>query len=146
MTFTRLLRASAAGAGAALLLDMVKPWLAGRAEVPALDQDAATRLLLGAGQGLLYGTVVEPRVPGPPVVKGAVFAIAEYLADPAGGLTQILGAHMPHSRLPVVSDLLEDLEPHDREVLEHLAFGITLAVLCGASPSRNGSADSDPDD
>lgn len=146
MTFTRLLRAGAAGAAAALLLDLVKPLLAGRAELPALDRDAGTRLLVGAGQGLLYGTVVEPRVPGPPLLKGAVFALAEYLADPAGGLSHILGVHLPHSRLPVVSDLLEDLEPHDREVLEHLAFGVTLAVLCGAAPSRNGSTDFDPDD
>lgn len=140
VTFTRLLRAGAAGAGAALLADLVRPLLAGRAEMPTLDPDTWTRLLAGAGQGLLYGAVVEPRVPGPPLLKGAVFALAEYMADPAGGLSHILGAHAPQGRLPVVAELLEDLEPHDREVLEHLVFGLALAVLCGTAPSLNGIA------
>jgi hypothetical protein len=139
VTFTRLLRAGAAGAGAALLLDLVKPLLGGRAELPTLDRDAGTRLLAGVGQGLLYGAVVEPRVPGPALVKGAVFAMAEYMADPAGGLSRILGSQGPQGRLPIVADLLEDLESEDREILEHLVFGIALAVLCGTAPALNGA-------
>jgi hypothetical protein len=141
VSFTRLLKAGAAGAGAALLLDLVRPLLRGRAEMPALDRDTGARMLAGAGQGLLYGAVVEPRVPGPPLVKGAVFALAEYMADPAGGLSRLLGAHAPHSRLPVVADLLEDLEPHDREYLDHLIFAVALAILCGEAPSSNGAVE-----
>lgn len=146
VTFSRLLRAGAAGAGAALLLDMLKPLISGRAELPVFDREMGSRLLAGAGQGLLYGSVVEPRVPGPAVVKGVVFALAEYMADPAGGLTHLLGSHTPQGRLPVVAGLLEELEPHDREYLEHLAFGVALAVLCGASPSRNGAPEGDIED
>jgi hypothetical protein len=138
VTYSRLLRAGAAGAAAALLVDLVRPLLSGRAELPALDRNTGTRLLAGAGQGLLYGAVVEPRVPGPPLVKGAVYALAEYMADPAGGLSRILGPHAPQRRMPIVADLLEDLEPHDREVLDHLVFGIALAVLCGTAPALNG--------
>jgi len=137
-SFTRLLRAGAAGAGAALLLELVKPLLRGRAELPALDQDTGRRLLAGAGQGLLYGAVVEPRVPGPAVFKGAVFALAEYMADPAGGLSRILGAHSPQSRLPVIADMLDEIEREEREVLDHLVFAVALAVLAGESPSANG--------
>lgn len=140
-SFTHLLRAGAAGAGAALLLELVRPLLRGRAELPALDQDMGRRLLAGAGQGLLYGSVVEPRVPGPAVFKGAVFALAEYLADPAGGLSHILGPHSPQSRLPVVSDMLDEIEREDREVLDHLVFAVALAVLCGDAPSENGVVD-----
>jgi hypothetical protein len=143
VTFTRLLRAGAAGAGAALLLDLVKPLLSSRAEVPAFDRDAGTRLLAGAGQGLLYGAVVEPRVPGPPLLKGAVFALAEYMAGPAGGLSHILGPHAPQGRLPVVDHLLENVEPDDREVLEHLVFGLALAVLLGTRPSPNATVEID---
>jgi hypothetical protein len=146
VTFTRLLRAGAAGAAATLVLDLMKPLLEGRAELPALDKDAGARLLAGAGQGLLYGALVEPRVPGPLVVKGAVFALAEYMADPAGGLTHLLGAHTPQGRLPVVSELLHDLEPRDREVFEHLVFGITLAILCGSSPQANGAGEVELED
>jgi hypothetical protein len=143
VTFTRMLRAGAAGAAAALLLDLVRPLVHGRAELPALDRATGTRLLAGAGQGLLYGTVVEPRVPGPPVVKGAIFALAEYMADPAGGLSHLLGAHTPHGRLPIVAELLGDLEPHERDYVEHLLFGIALAVLCGSAPSPDGPEETD---
>lgn len=145
VTFTRLLRSGLAGAGAALLVELVKPLLTGRAELPELDERVGSRMLAGAGQGLLYGAVVEPRMPGPPLIKGAVFALAEYLAHPAGGLSHLLGAHAPQGRLPVVSDLLEDLTPEDREYVEELAFGVALAVLCGSS-ADDGIEDDDADD
>jgi hypothetical protein len=146
VTFTRLLRAGLAGAGAALLVDLARPLVRGRAEVPDMGSDTGARMLAGAGQGLLYGALVEPRVPGPALVKGAVFALADYMAHPAGGLSRLLGAHAPHARLPMVADLLDGLEPHEQEYVEHLAFGIVLAVLCGPSPSLDGSRDDDSRD
>lgn len=133
VTFTRLLRAGLAGAAASLLVELVKPLLSGRAELPELDERLGSRMLAGAGQGLLYGAVVEPRVPGPPLLKGAVFALAEYMAHPAGGLSHLLGRHTPQGKLPFVSDLLEDLTPEDREYVEELAFGLALALMCGDS-------------
>ena len=135
VTFSRLLRAGLAGAGAAVLVELVRPLLSGRAELPSLGSDTGAKMISGMSQGLLYGAVVEPRVPGPPLFKGAVFALAEYLADPAGGLSHLLGAHTPHGSLPVVGDLLTDMEPEEREYLEHLAFGVALALLCGTGPS-----------
>ena len=133
-----LLHAAAAGAGAALAIDLVRPLIAGRPAAAVLDGETAERLLAGAGQGLIYGAVVEPRLPGPPLLKGALFACAEYAADPTGGLTRLLGGHAPLRRLPVVGDLLHGLHVHDRTYLEHLTFGIALAVLYGSSPSSNG--------
>jgi hypothetical protein len=137
--FKRLLWAGAAGAGAALLLDVVKPIMRGQPELPSLDMDTADRLLAGVGQGLVYATVVEPRLPGPAVLKGALFASAEYAADAAGGLTHLLGAHSPFGRLPFLGRMLEDADPHDRAYLEHLVFGIALALLYGSSPVSNGA-------
>jgi hypothetical protein len=133
-----LLRAGVAGAAAALLLELVRPLLTGRPAMGTVDGDTPERLLAGAGQGLLYGAVVEPRLPGPPVLKGALFGSAEYAADPAGGLSQLVRGRAPLGRLPVVGRLLHDVEAHDRTYLEHLAFGIALAVLYGSSPSNNG--------
>ena len=133
-----LLRAGLAGAGAALLLDLVRPLLTGRAELPQIDEDTGARMLAGVAQGLLYGAAIEPRIPGPPVFKGVVYALAEYMAHPAGGLTHLLGGQTPHGRVPVVKDLLEELPSRDREYVEHLAFGVALAVLCGHGSSANG--------
>jgi hypothetical protein len=133
-----LLHAAVAGAGAALLLDLVRPLLAGRPAVAPFDGETGERLLAGVGQGLLYGAVVEPRLPGPPLLKGALFGSAEYAADPAGGLSRLVGGHAPLQRLPLVGHLLHGLEDHDRTYLEHLTFGIALAVLYGSSPSNNG--------
>jgi hypothetical protein len=136
--FKRLAWAGAAGAAAALLLDVLKPMLRGRPELPALDRDTVDRLLGGVGQGLIYAAVVEPRLPGHPVVKGALFGSAEYAAAATGGLAHLLGAHAPQGRLPLVGRFLEDVDSHDRELVEHLAFGVALALLYGSSPSSNG--------
>lgn len=136
-----LLRAGAAGAGAALLLELARPLLLGAPELQVLGSDTGDRLLAGVGQGLLYGAVVEPRVPGPPLLKGAIFGSAEYAADPAGGLAHLLGAHAPQGRVPILRRLLEDLTMHDRAYAEHLVFGIALALLYGSSLSSNGIRD-----
>jgi len=138
-----VLRAGVAGAGAALLLDLLEPLLEGRPRVGRFDGHTGDKLLAGAGQGLLYGTVVEPRLPGASLLKGAIFGTAEYAADPAGGLSRMVGAHAPLMRVPWVRRLLDDLDAHERTFLEHLTFGIALALLYGSSPSSSGILDDD---
>jgi hypothetical protein len=133
-----LLRAGAAGAAAALLVELVRPLLTGEGDRPRLDRTTADRMLAGVGHGLVYGSVVEPRVPGPPALKGALFGSVEYAADPLGGLAGVLGPHAPQRRLPVVGGMLDELEPHERAYLEHVVFGITLALLYGSRSSSNG--------
>ncbi len=139
--FKRLLWAGASGAAAAFLLDVLKPVLRGEPEMPTLDRDTAERLLAGVGLGLIYGAIVEPRVPGPALLKGALFGSADYAAEAAGGLTRLLRAHAPQTRLPFVGRIFEDADPHDGAYLDHLAFGVALALLYGSSPSSNGTTD-----
>ena len=136
--FTGLLRAGAAGAAAALLVDLVRALLRGNAELPVLDRETVDRVLAGVGQGLVYGALVEPRVPGTALVKGALYGSVEYVADPMGGLRTLLGQHTLQGRLPGVGEFLEGLDAHERAYLEHVAFGIALAILYESSPSRNG--------
>lgn len=134
----RLLRAGAAGAGGAFLVELVRPLLEGRATVPSWDGDLGERLLLGAGQGLVYGAAVEPIVPGSALLKGAVYGTAEYVADPIGGLSRLLGSRTPLGRVPALTHLLEELAPADRSFVEHVTFALALALLYGSSPSSNG--------
>ena len=54
----RLLRAGAAGAAAALLVDMLRPLIRGEPGVGPLDKETVDRLIAGIGQGLVYGAVV----------------------------------------------------------------------------------------
>jgi hypothetical protein len=126
---TRLMRAGAAGAAAALIADLVRPLVRGEPGLPGIDRATADRMLSGAAQGLLYGAVVEPRLPGHALVKGAVYASAEYWTDPMGGLAELLGGHAPHRHLPVLGEALDALGEHDRAYLEHLVFGIALALI-----------------
>lgn len=137
--FSGLLKAGAAGAAAALLVDLVRPLLLGDAELKMVDERTPDRLLAGVGQGLVYGALVEPRVPGSAVVKGALYGSVEYATDQMGGLSALLGPHTPQGRLPVVGELLEGLGAHDRAFLEHVVFGIALALLYEPSPSSNGT-------
>lgn len=133
-----LVRAGAAGAAAALLVDLLRPLIRGEARVPTIDRGTGDRMLSGAGQGLLYGAVVEPRVPGPALIKGAVYGSAEYWAEAVGGMSELLGSHAPHRHLPVLGDVLDGLADHERAFLEHLVFGIALALIYGSRSSSNG--------
>jgi len=135
---TRLIRAGAAGAAAALLVDLVRPLVTGARGRRILDEGTIDRMLAGAGQGLVYGSIVEPRLPGHAIVKGAAYGSAEYWADPVGGLSGLLGGHAPQRHLPVIGDIMESLEDHERAYLEHLVFGIALALLYESRSSSNG--------
>ena len=141
--FGGLLRAGAAGAGAALLVELVRPLLSPDGDRSALGRTTADRMLAGVGHGLVYGSVVEPRVPGPPVLKGALFGSVEYAADPLGGLSGLLGRHAPQRKLPVVGGVFDELDAHERAYLEHVAFGIALAVLYGSRRESNGMRSED---
>jgi len=132
------LKAGLAGAGAAVVVELVRPLLLGKAELPELNEASVNRILVGAGQGILYGAVVEPRLPGAPVLKGTLYASAEYALDPMGGMGRLLGPHAPLGRVPVVGHLLSELDGHDRAYLEHLTFGVTLAMLYRSRPARIG--------
>ncbi len=134
----RLLRAGAAGAAAALLVEVVRPMLGGSAHLAAPDGDAAERALAGAGQGLLYGAVIEPRIPGSALAKGVLYGSTEYLVDPMGGLRHLLGPHLGVGRIPLLRHLLEDVRPHERPYLEHVTFAVALAMLYGSSAASNG--------
>jgi len=137
----RLIRAGAAGAAAALLVDVVRPMLGGSAHLAAPDGDAAERAIAGAGQGLLYGAVIEPRIPGSALTKGVLYGSTEYLVDPVGGLRHLLGPHVSVGRIPLLRHLLEDVRPHERPYLEHVTFAVALAVLYGSSAVSNGMRD-----
>ncbi|MDA0329749.1 MAG: hypothetical protein O2958_12170 [Gemmatimonadetes bacterium] len=136
--FTRLARAGMAGAAAALVVDLVRPLLRGQAELPVIDRETASRLVAGVGQGLVYASIVEPRVPGPAAVKGALYGSAEYAMDPMGGLAGLLGSHTPHGGLPVIGAVVDGLDRHDRAYLEHVVFGIALALIYESSVSSKG--------
>jgi hypothetical protein len=136
--FSGLVRAGAAGAAAALLVDLVRPLIHSEADLPMLDRATVDRLIAGVGQGLVYGAIVEPRVPGHALVKGALFGSVEYAAEPLGGLSGLLGPHTPQGRLPVIGDVVAGLDPLDRLYLEHLIFGIALALIYESKPSSNG--------
>lgn len=138
-----LVKAGLSGAAAALALEVVRPLLRGRAALPEFDEDTLDHLLAGFAQGLVYGGVVEPRLPGPHALKGLVYGGAEYAVDPAGGLVRVLGPHAPLKRVPGVGALLDGLTPPERGAVEHLAFGIALALIYGSSLSSNGILDDD---
>lgn len=138
-----LVKAGVAGAAAALAVEVLRPLFQGRAELPELDDETLERMAAGAAQALVYASVVEPRLPGPALAKGAVYGTLEYAVDPAGGLSRYLGPHAPLKRIPVLGSVLEGLTPRERDWVEHLAFGITLAVIYGSSRSSNGMRDDD---
>jgi hypothetical protein len=124
----RLLRAGASGATASLLSELMRPVLTGKKTETALEEELADILLSGAGRGLLYAALVEPRIPGPPALQGTVYGALEYTLTPWGGLEELAGAAAPHRRIPLLSVLLRG-RGEEEAFLEHLAFGVALAIL-----------------
>lgn len=137
-----LARAAAAGAAAALLVELMRPLVRDDTDAPELGSDTPEHLLTGAGQGLVYGAVLEPWLPGSSLVKGVLLGSAEYALHPSGGLTGHLGSRSPLGRVPMVLTLIQGMKGRDRSFLEYLTFGVALAILYGR-PSSNGMRDED---
>jgi hypothetical protein len=124
----RLFRAGAAGAAAAFLAELARPALTGRATETPLEQELTDILLAGAGRGLLYAALVEPRIPGPPLLQGAAYGSMEYALTPWGGLSELAGSKAPQAKVPALAVLLKD-RGADEHLVEHIAFGVALALL-----------------
>lgn len=131
----RLLRGAAAGAAAAGILATFRFLMGARedgAREAAPDPRALVdELLAGAGKGVIYTAVLDPLLPGPPAVRGALVGTAEYLAAPWGGILRRLSDLSPVQRLPVVGALLDAGEAEDDPFLAYLLFGIALGLLTG---------------
>lgn len=126
-----LVKAGVAGAAAALLVQALRPLLERDGEKVELDAELAYALMEGAGRGLIYGTLLHRRIPGPSVMRGAIYGGAEYLVGPWGGISQILHPLTPQSTLPLVGTLLEPGDASESTLVEHLVFGSTLGMLYG---------------
>lgn len=129
----RLARGALAGAGAAGVV------LAGRllvARVGGEDPSSGPRelgdeLLAGAGRGLIYAALLDPILPGPAPLRGALVGTADYFAAPLGGLFSRLQTLSPVRRIPLLSILLETGDAEDDPFLDFLAYGILLGALLG---------------
>ena len=124
----RLFRAGAAGAAAAFLAELVRPVLTGKKADSALEEELTDILFAGVGRGLLYAALVEPRIPGGPILQGAVYGGLEYALTPWGGLGELAGSKTPLGGFPALSVLLKD-RGADEELVERIAYGVALALL-----------------
>ena len=92
---------------------------------------------------MLYGAVLEPRLPGSPLLRGATFGVMEYVTSPFGGLDGILGASSPNRTMPIVAALLgrgdSEAKSGAGSITDHVAFGIALGLLYGAGRASRGS-------
>jgi hypothetical protein len=135
----RLTHAALAGAGAALALSLFRNGKNGTSGSGQGPHDPTAELLSGAARGVLYGAVLEPRLPGSPLLRGATFGVMEYVTSPFGGLDGILGATSPHRTMPIIAALLGSSDSVAVSVADHVAFGVTLGLLYGAGSVRRGS-------
>jgi hypothetical protein len=139
----RLTRAALAGAGAALAVSLLRNGKNGTPEAARGPLDPTAALLEGAARGMLYGAVLEPRLPGSPLLRGATFGVMEYVTSPFGGLGEILGASSPHRTVPILAALLgrnhSGAESMDGSIAAHVAFGVTLGLLYGEGSARRGN-------
>lgn len=129
-------RVVVAGIGATVLSDLV-----GRALEPAdeardrayeEDPDALlVRLASGVGTAAGYASLLYPRLPGSPLVKGLIFGALEVAAAPRGGLarlaTETVRLDFPLKGLAAPTD-------GRAGPVANLAFGIGLGLLYRPDP------------
>ena len=143
----RVARAALAGAGAAFAMSLLRNPANGSSNGGSPTDDAAADLLAGAGRGILYSTILEPRLPGPALLRGATFGVIEYVASPFGGLDSILGASSPHRTTPLLAALFTTADSAVGSAVgslaEHIAFGATLGLLYGDGRLRIGRRDAE---
>lgn len=133
-----LFRAAAAGAGATFLARLLGPLLHGESRFPDIEDGLADALLAGAARGMVYATVVEPRVPGSALVRGVTYGSLEFLVSPWGGLLELVGKQAPHRLVPYLAAVLDGYHPEDEGYLDHLIFALALALFYGAADLREG--------
>lgn len=120
-------RGGAAGAAAALAVEVLRPLLSGQDSAEPVE--VSDRALAGVGLGLVYAAAVEPRLPGTPWLRGALMGAAAYLLAPLGGITRVLRPLSPHRKIPVLSGLLEPDDADDKTFLEAVTLGVILGML-----------------
>jgi hypothetical protein len=127
-----LVRAAGAGAAAMIFQELAHVLLSDDPREAARRSRAlGDRLASGLARGLVYGAVAEPRLPGPPVVRGVLYGTAEFLLSPMGGLGGLFGKEIPFGRVPVLRSLVEDTVADSDGYVEHLVFGLALALMAG---------------
>ncbi len=130
-TVMRVAKGAAAGAAATFARELTAPLLRGRLEAPDFGDGLAERLASGATRGALFAAVVDPRIPGPPALRGAIYATLEYLLAPNGGLGRMMGSAAPWRIIPGAESVVRKLESGEESMVDHLVFGLALALLLG---------------
>ena len=100
-----LARAAASGAAAMIFQELVHALVSDDPEdADEGSRSLADRLISGTARGLVYGAVAEPRLPGPPVLRGVLYGSG------------------------------------NDGYLEHLVFGLALALMAGETFGGPGDA------
>ncbi len=127
----RVAKGAAAGAAATFARELAGPLLRGRVAAPEITDGLGERLASGAARGALFAAVIDPRLPGPVALRGAVYAAVEYLLAPNGGLGRMIGGVAPWKIIPGADAVVKKLESGEETVIDHLVFGLALALMLG---------------
>lgn len=127
----RMVRGALAGAGAAAIAAGLRAVLGDRLGERDEAPDLADELLRGAGRGVVYTAILDPVLPGPPALRGAVAGLAEYMAAPWGGLMGPLSSLTPAQKLPLVGALMKEGDTEEDPLVAYLLYGVALGLLAG---------------
>ncbi len=132
-----------AGVAATALADAVGRTLEGRGASGgrpfARDpEELLARVTAGIAVAAGYASLLYPRIPGPPLFRGMVFAALELAAAPRGGLVG-LARDTPGIRFPLQA--LATPVDEDAGTLSRVAFGFGLGLFY-----RDGRKDGDEDE
>ena len=148
-------RAIAAGMAGTLLFDAVKmvdQQLTGRTldtsqQIAAAMVDGETaeealgivgRYAAGLGLAALFARYLYGRLPGPPVVQGALFGVLDAVTLSWGGVLPLLHRISPDVHLPLgYAGLTRSPELSAQTLLRHVAYGVGVGAVYGVGGSED---------
>jgi hypothetical protein len=124
-------RVVVAGVAATFLADLVERTLDPEGvRGAAADAEEPDEIIRRYGTGVAmaagYATLLYPRLPGPPLLRGLTFAALDLAAAPRGGLVGLAG-QVPALRYPLQT-LARPADGSQRP-LSYLAFGVGLGLF-----------------
>jgi hypothetical protein len=126
-----------AGVAATFFVDLLRRRM--DAEGPAGDEDSrndpealARRYAAGIAMAAGYASLLYPRLPGPPLLRGLAFGALDLAAAQRGGLAG-LAADAPTLRFPLQA-LAAPVEDREAGPLGPMAFGLALGLFYRHDP------------
>jgi len=127
VSWPRAVVAGVAATALAHLADTLEERAGGGSPTDETAADASARYVAGIATAIAYASLIYPRIPGPPLVRGLAFGAIEAATLPQGGILATLRQVSPRLSIPLASLALPGAAGSTPAA--NLAYGLGLGLV-----------------